>query len=106
MNSMPLACDMNVFTPSEREQHVQGAANLLQSLQGVQAVMNGFEFTFPNDSEIVTRLTEFISKERRCCPFLEFTLKFVPNYESVSLTIAGPEGTQDFLREEFSEAFV
>jgi hypothetical protein len=96
---------MNVFTPNEREEHMHATTQLLQSLREIGDVENGFQFTFPNERNILTRLVEFISKERMCCPFLEFTLKIVPNHESVSLTLNGPEGTREFLLEEFSEAF-
>ena len=105
MNTIPLACDMNVFTPNERDSHVQSTRLLVQKLEAVRPASNGYELVFTNSPETLTQLTEFITNEQRCCPFLEFTLKIVPNYEAVSLTLAGPEGTQEFLREEFSEAF-
>ena len=102
---IPLACNMNVFTPAEREGHIQTTTNLLQSLQGIQEAQDGYQFTFSNESAIIKGLAEFIVNERLCCPFLEFTLKVEPNNQPIHLLLAGPEGTQEFLREEFSEAF-
>ena len=102
----PLACNMNVFNSVERENHIQNSNQLFRSVQSIQEVTNGFEFIFPNGTESITKLAEFISNERLCCPFLEFTLKIIPNDEPISLTLTGPEGTQEFLRAEFSEAFV
>jgi hypothetical protein len=104
--SIPLACNMNVFTPAERESHIQTATQLFQTVQRIEGVERGYEFIFSNESVTLTKLAEFISKEQLCCPFLEFTLKMVPNYETTSLLLTGPEGTQEFLREEFSETFV
>ncbi len=103
--SLPIACDMTVFTPAERERHIQTTARLFQSVQDIQEVENGYRFIFPDQSDIIGGMGEFIANERLCCPFLEFTLKVEPNKESVSLLLAGPEGAQDFLRAEFSEAF-
>jgi len=103
---LPLACDMSVFTPAERELHIQNISNMLHSLQNVHEAENGYEFSFPNSSEIIAGVAEFISKERLCCPFLEFTLRVSPHNEPISLILIGPEGTQEFLRLEFSEAFV
>jgi hypothetical protein len=105
-SNIPLACDMNVFTPSERELHVQTTQELLQSVKDIRAAENGYEFSFPNTSEILAGAAEFISKERLCCPFLEFTMRVSPYNEPISLLLTGPEGTQEFLRLEFSEAFV
>jgi len=101
----PLVCNMTVFTPVERESHMQTMAGLFQSVQDIQEAENGFEFIFPNRSEIITGLGGFIANERLCCPFLDFTLKVAQQDEPISLSLTGPEGTQDFLRAEFSEAF-
>jgi len=103
----PLACNMGVFTPAGRESHIQTTTQLFQSVQDIHEAGNGFEFIFPNPngSEVITKLAEFISNERLCCPFLEFTLKITSNNEPISLLLTGPEGTQEFLRAEFSEAF-
>ena len=106
MNSdTPLVCNMNVFTPAERENHIRTTIRLFQAVQEIHEAENGFEFIFPNDSEMITRLAKFITNERLCCPFLEFVLRITQNDEPISLTLTGPEGTQEFLREEFSEAF-
>jgi hypothetical protein len=102
----PLVCNMDVFTPAEREDHMQSTGQLYQSVQSVHEVENGYEFTFPNESEVIAGLGKFISNERRCCPFLEFTLKISSNNALISLLLRGPEGTQEFLRAEFTEAFL
>ena len=101
----PLICNMDVFTPAEREDHIRTTIQLFQSVQSIREARNGFEFMFPNpdESENMTQLAEFIFNERRCCPFLEFTLKIAPNDAPISLLLTGPEGTQEFLRAEFTE---
>ena len=105
MNSIPLTCDMDVFTPAEREQHIQTTRELFATVQSIRDVEHGFEFSLPNGTDSIVKLADFISNERRCCPFLEFTLKIPPENNAISLTLTGPEGTQEFLQEEFSEAF-
>ncbi len=101
----PLVCNMDVFTPAERENHIRTTTQLFQSVHAVHEVENGFEFMFPNadESENNTQLAEFIFNERHCCPFLEFTLKILPKDTPISLLLTGPEGTQEFLRAEFTE---
>jgi hypothetical protein len=105
-STTPLVCNMDVFTPAEREDHIQSTTQLYQSVQRINEVENGYEFTFPNESEIIIKLGRFISNEQLCCPFLEFTLKITPNNTPISLLLTGPEGTQEFLRAEFHEAFL
>ena len=106
MNSEPaLVCNMDVFTPAQREAHIQNTIELIQAVQSVQEVENGYEFKFPNETGFISQITEFISNERLCCPFLKFTLNIVSNREPVSLALTGPIGTQEFLQAEFDGAF-
>ena len=100
-----LACNMGVFTPSQREAHIQTTNELIQAVQSVQDIENGYEFRFPNETEFISKIAEFISNERLCCPFLEFTLNVVSNSELVFLSLTGPLGTQEFLLAEFNGAF-
>jgi hypothetical protein len=105
MNSeTPLVCNMDVFTPAQREAHIQTTTELIQAVQSVQEVENGYEFTFPNETQFISGIAEFISNERLCCPFLNFTLNIISNREPVSLLLTGPLGTQEFLRAEFNGA--
>jgi hypothetical protein len=103
-----IVCNMNVFTPDERENHIQATTRLFQTVQDIQETENGYRFTFPNSNnpENFTQFAEFIYNERRCCPFLEFTLKISSKDKPISLSLTGPEGTKEFLHEEFSEAFL
>jgi len=96
---------MDVFTPAQRNSHVENATQLMKTVQSIQEVENGFRFTFPDDTELITKIAEFISNERLCCPFLRFNLNVNPNSEPISLSLAGHLGTQEFLRLEFRGAF-
>ena len=96
---IPLACNMDVFTPEQREAHIQTTMELIQGVQRVRDVENGYELQFPNEAEFISRIAEFISNERLCCPFLEFNLN-----HPVSFSLTGPAGTQEFLRAEFGGA--
>ena len=101
----PLTCNMDVFTPAQRDSHVENTMQLMRAVQRIQEIENGYRFTFSGETARITKIAEFISKERLCCPFLNFTLKVNSSMEPVSLSLAGPEGTQEFLRLEFSGAF-
>jgi hypothetical protein len=95
---------MGVFTPAQHKAHIQTTTELIQSVQGVQEVENGYEFAFLNESELIIKIAEFISNERLCCPFLKFSLNIASNNEAISLSLTGPLGTQEFLRAEFNGA--
>jgi hypothetical protein len=97
---------MGVFTPARREEHIRTTTELVQAVQAVQGVENGYELRFPNESELISKIAEFISNERLCCPFLKFNLNVISTDEPVSLSLTGPIGTQEFLRAEFGGAIV
>jgi hypothetical protein len=106
MNSdSPLVCNMDVFTPAQREAYIRTTTELFQTVQSVQETESGYTFTFPNETEFISRIAEFISNERLCCPFLKFTLAVDSNSEPFALSLTGPFGTQEFLRAEFNGAF-
>src|SRR6185369_2316614 len=103
-STSPLVCSMDVFTPAQRDSHVENTMQLMQAVQRIQEVENGYQFTFSAETELITKVAEFISNERLCCPFLNFTLKVNSDSEPMSLSLAGPIGTQEFLRLEFNGA--
>lgn len=103
---IPLACNMDVFTPEQREAHIKTTMELIPGVQRVQEIENGYEFQFPSKTEFISRIAEFISNERLCCPFLEFKLNIRSNDEPVFLSLTGPVGTQEFLRAEFGGAIL
>src|SRR6266545_1967320 len=100
-----LACNMDVFTPAQRESHIRTTTELIQVVRSVQEVENGYKFVFPNETELILKIAEFISNERLCCPFLRFSLNVVSSSDPISLSLTGPLGTQEFLIAEFDGAF-
>ena len=49
----PLVCNMGVFTPGERENHIQSTTRLYRSVQDIHEVENGHGFIFPNQTGII-----------------------------------------------------
>jgi len=99
MNSTPaLACQISAMTQEQRTRH----AELLLSLQvgTVEELPDGLALAFPPTSEHALNLAEFMTLERRCCPFLTLQLEFAPDDGPVTLRFTGPAGVQAFLRHE------
>jgi hypothetical protein len=103
-SSTAFACDMNALTPAERERHGRNTELLLQSLQRVDEEVNGYSLRFANETQTIVRIAEFISLEKLCCPFFDFTLQVKSEDQSVILELTGTEGIKDFIRAEFGGA--
>lgn len=103
LNDIPIACVPGALTREQREQ----SAALRQSLAGrideTREHETGYEFRFTGAPEVFTRAAEWITLERRCCPFLVFDLHWEQQEESFWLRLSGPEGTRDFLKAEMPE---
>jgi hypothetical protein len=92
----PLVCVIDAIPENERPAHFALAAELF----GTQAqerldLPNGYAVRFEPDA--IEALARFVAKERRCCPFLSFTVDVEPNDGPVWLEIVGPAGTREFL---------
>ena len=59
---------------------------------------NGFSYKFEGKDEVLDKLNEFIKTERLCCDF--FTFQVNVDGTTALLTLTGPNGAKEFLREE------
>src|SRR5262245_58241903 len=46
-SGVPLACDLSVFTPAERREHLERSRRLFSSVEQTREEADGFTFTFP-----------------------------------------------------------
>lgn len=97
----PIACDMSVLSPEQRETHLVESQELFSYLKEKRELSNGYEFRLGGPDAIV-KASEFVSLERLCCPFLGFALEIEPEGGPVYLRLTGREGVKDFIREEIS----
>ena len=97
----PIACDMNVLSPAQREMHISTSRDVFSSLRQIRELSNGYEFRL-DGSNVIVKAAEFISLEKLCCPFLNFRLQVEAENGSVWLALTGREGVKAFVREEIS----
>lgn len=98
-----IACNMGVFTDTERAQHAEVVKTLFARAEDVQLLANGVAYRLPAESVILMLSAEFLAQERRCCPFLHFELS-LDAAGPLWLRLTGPEGTAEFLRQELQFA--
>ncbi len=94
-STIPLACVPGAIPAEEREAHFALAAELFGTVEERRDVAEGYAFRFA--PEQLERIARFVANERRCCPFLEFTLTAGPGEGPVWLRLTGPQGTREFL---------
>jgi hypothetical protein len=97
----PIACDMSVLSPAQREIHISTSRDLFSNLNQIRELSDGYEFRLDGSSAIV-KAAEFIALEKLCCPFLNFSLEVEAENGPMWLRLTGREGVKAFVREEIS----
>jgi hypothetical protein len=95
VGDIPLACVPGAIPESQRAAHFSLIARLFsQRLKGKAPFANGYEYRFAEED--LVDLARFVENERRCCPFLSFSMQLVP-VGGLLLRLDGPVRTREFL---------
>jgi hypothetical protein len=98
MKVLPIACDTSAFGSSEAfSRHLTDGRRLLSLATERRELGDGWALRLPGDDATVLACAHWMLEERRCCPFLTFSLECHPESE-LWLRITGPEGTKEVLR--------
>jgi hypothetical protein len=100
---IPVACCHTVFTNEQRSDYKNAWNELEKRRLGITDIEMGFEHQFSGDKDTLHLLNEWISLERKCCPFLIFTVRVSNENEPIFLQITGTDQAKSFLRNELNE---
>jgi hypothetical protein len=100
-NETPFACDMTALDGRQKTRVLELLAKLTEARREILETPHGYAFRFEMDDAVFLEAAEFVTLERRCCPFFEFALAVEKESASFRLILTGPEGVKDFIRIEF-----
>jgi hypothetical protein len=95
MTEIPVACTLSAAQIQERERTV--FTELRQHARRVTERGDGYAIELAPTDEAIAAATTLIQLERRCCPFLCFTLTVAPGGALVELALTGAPGARDLL---------
>jgi hypothetical protein len=72
-------------------------AALLQRSTERTELRDGLRLRFTADAQILAQIARTVDAERLCCRFLSFTITVSPDGGPITLDLAGPAGTREFL---------
>ena len=90
------ACRIDTLDPHQRRRQQELLALMRRSAQAQDELADGFAFRLPADPALFQQAAEWVSLERRCCPFVHFTLEWKDD-DSVFVRLTGPSGVKPFL---------
>jgi hypothetical protein len=97
--AIPFACDMTAIPAGQRGPHHALIRRLMtEAVEDIGELPDGLVFRFPASE--YDAVTEFVRRERLCCPFLSFTVDLHPDHGPLVLRLTGAEGVKEFIRAE------
>ena len=99
MASPVLACNIQAISVAERPRYDDLVSRVRAATRDRKELPDGYSFSLDSAKITLPEVSEWITLERLCCPFLMFQLE-VPG-EALRLTMRGPDGAKALLREEF-----
>jgi hypothetical protein len=103
-NEMPIACRPAALTADERERSRILRNDIAAATSKSVELPNGYSFQLRGDPHVFRSAAEWITLERRCCPFLAFEIAW-PQGDATApwLSLTSPAGTKSFLAAEMPE---
>jgi hypothetical protein len=97
-----IACKLDALTPAERQRQKELLEEVGRATVRTRETGDGYVLTLRVDATGFQRVAEWISLERRCCPFLNFNLKWSGGEENPLLELGGGPGVKAFLGAELA----
>lgn len=99
--STVFCCNLHAFNPAQRLRYDELTRKLSEARVEVRELSDGYAFRLLQEKLSLVELGEFISLERRCCPFFDFAVELEHNNGPLWLKLRGNEAVKPFIRAEF-----
>lgn len=100
-NRAPLACNLKAFQPGERAQWKKLIDRMKDSVTVARELTDGWALQIDTARMPVVDLAQWISLERKCCPFFDFEVDLHGVDGSVWMSLKGGEGVKEFIAQDF-----
>lgn len=94
------ACNAKALTAEERRRHHDLSQSVFGSVRERTELPDGYGFRLPPDQLVPA--AEWVSMERRCCPFLAFVLEQSRDQGALWLRVTGAPGVKAFIAAELA----
>lgn len=102
MEQRPLACSITALSADERRRHAEIRRTMASGVREVRELEKGYALRFAPETSSILMLSEFISLERRCCPFFDFVLEIGSDEKPLWLKITGGAGVKKLLKQQLA----
>ena len=92
-------CNVKALTPMERDHHARASEKLARARLETVELADGYAFQLRSDTVSLAELADWVTSERKCCPFFDFEIEREGG--PLWLKLKGKEGVKRFIRMEF-----
>ena len=93
----PIACNLDTISRRDRPRYDTLRAMLASAALGKRELPDGIAIHISTERMPLAQLAEWISFERKCCPFLDFTIDVGAESGPVWISLTGRPGVKEFL---------
>jgi hypothetical protein len=97
-HATPLACRLDAFSAEERRRYDELRSRLDAATEEVSELEDGFVFRYRPEPRVFEAAAEWITLERKCCPFVRFNLEWHDDQPAPRLRMTGRSGVKEILR--------
>ncbi|MGH7924667.1 MAG: hypothetical protein ACREQH_08765 [Candidatus Binatus sp.] len=98
----PIACRLDAISATERPRYDELRGMLRPAAVGKRELPDGIAIQISTERMALAQVAEWISFERKCCPFLEFRIDVAPRSGPVWVSLTGRDGVKEFLAQAFA----
>ena len=95
-----IACNIHAISTAQLPRYNDLVSRLRSAMRDRTELADGYSYSLNPGKITLPEVSEWITMERLCCPFLIFELAGAG--EASRLTMRGPDGAKAVLREEFA----
>lgn len=95
----PIACDPTAIDEAERTTHREVSNALFEEVTALRELSDGYALRLPAETDVIQNAAGFVSRERLCCPFFQFSLEVSSERGPVWLAMTGREGVKAYIEE-------
>jgi hypothetical protein len=97
-------CNLKALSPDERLRHHALTLKLAGAKVETKELADGIAYRLADGSVSIAELGEWVTAERKCCPFFDFEIEAERDGGPLWLKLRGREGVKAFIHAEFGTA--
>ena len=98
--SGPVSLSCALSTPDFIARKETVIARVRSVITETHSLPDGFRFVIPATEENFSQVLSFVISERQCCEFFSFQISVPSGSADLHLSITGPDGAKEFIRNE------